>query len=47
MYAFTFRRGDKAVLVFRFDDPDAAIRLLQQRALNVIGSVELYGRAQQ
>ena len=30
MYAFTFRRGNKAVLVFRFDDPDARrSRLLQ------------------
>jgi len=44
MYAFTFRRGDKAVLVFRFDSPDAAIRVLQAHGINVIGSVELYGR---
>jgi hypothetical protein len=43
MYAFTFRRQDKAVLVFRFDDPDAAIRALQAQGINVIGSVELYG----
>ncbi len=45
MYAFTFRRGDKAVLVFRFDDPDAAIRALQAAGINVIGGVELYSRA--
>jgi hypothetical protein len=45
MYAFTFRRGDKAVLVFRFDNPDAAITLLQAKNINVIGSVELYERA--
>ncbi len=31
MYAFTFGRGDKAVLIFRFDEPDAAIELLQGR----------------
>jgi hypothetical protein len=46
MYAFTFRRGDKAVLVFRFDNPDAAIRVLQAAQINVIGSVELYGRSE-
>ncbi len=44
MYAFTFRMGDKAVLVFRFDNPDAAINLLRSRGINVIGSVELYER---
>ena len=46
MYAFTFRSGDKAVLVFRFDDPDAAITLLRSREVNVVGSVELYERTQ-
>jgi hypothetical protein len=45
MYAFTFRRGDRAVLVFRFDDPDAAVKLLQAKGINVIGSVELYERS--
>jgi hypothetical protein len=42
MYAFTFRRDNRAILVFRFDDPDAAIRLLQNRGKNVLGPVELY-----
>jgi hypothetical protein len=42
MYAFTFRRGNRAILVFRFDNPDAAIRLLQSRGKNVLGPVELY-----
>ena len=46
MYAFTFRSGDKAVLVFRFDNPDAAIALLQAKGINVIGSVGLYDRAE-
>lgn len=45
MYAFTFRHEDKAVLVFRFDNPDAAVRALQAAGINVIGCVELYGRA--
>ncbi len=45
MYAFTFRSGDRAVLVFRFDDPDAAVRTLQEKGIGVLGSVELYNRA--
>lgn len=45
MYAFAFGKGDKAVLVFRFDNPDAAIELLQSKGINVVGSVELYDRA--
>lgn len=43
MYAFTFRRNDRAVLVFRFDDPDAAAEVLQGKGINVIGEVELFG----
>ena len=46
MYAFTFRSGDKAVLVFRFDNPDAAIELLKARNINVVGGVELYERTE-
>ncbi len=44
MYAFTFGRQDKAVLIFRFDDPDRAIRMLGQAGLNVVESVEVYNR---
>jgi hypothetical protein len=44
MYAFTIRSGDKAVLVFRFEDPDAAIDRLQAAGINVVDSVELYKR---
>ena len=46
MYAFTFRREDKAVLVFRFNDSDSAITLLRAKGVNVLGSVELYERAE-
>jgi hypothetical protein len=46
MYAFAFRRQDKAVLVFRFEDPDGAIEALQARGVNVVAGVELYGKAQ-
>ena len=46
MYAFTFRSGDRAVIVFRFDNPDAAVDVLRSHAINVIGGVELYERAE-
>ncbi len=45
MYAFTIRSDDKAVLVFRFDNPDLAISALQAAGVNVIGGVELYDKA--
>lgn len=44
MYAFTFGREDKAVLIFRFDQPDAAIERLRAADINVLGNVELCQR---
>ena len=44
MYAFTFGREDRAVLIFRFDKPDAAIERLQAAGINVVESVEVYNR---
>ncbi len=44
MYAFTFGREDKAVLIFRFDKPDDAIEILQASGINVVASVEVYNR---
>ena len=41
MYAFTFGRKEKAVMVFRFDDPDKALELLRPNNVNVLGSVDL------
>ena len=46
IYAFTFRREDKAIIVFRFEGPDAAINLLQSKGMNVISDVELYQRVE-
>lgn len=46
MYAFTFRRADRAVLIFRFEDPDAALQSLQGKGINVVASVDLYDLAQ-
>jgi hypothetical protein len=42
MYAFTFRRNDRAVLIFRFEDPDAALEVLRSAGVNVIDSFELF-----
>jgi hypothetical protein len=36
MYAFPFGRGDKAVLIFRFDQPDAAIERLRAAGVSVV-----------
>jgi hypothetical protein len=41
MYAFTEKRGNRAILVFRFDDPDSAIKILRKRKVNVVASVDL------
>ena len=45
MYAFTIRRGDKAILVFRFENPEAAIAALAKQGVNVVDSVSLYDLA--
>ncbi len=41
MYAFPFVRGEKAVLIFRFDQPDAAIACLQAKGVRVLDSEAL------
>ncbi len=46
-YAFTCGCAGKAILVFRFENPDEAIRKLQAVGVNVIGSVDLYERVEQ
>jgi len=42
MYAFTFGRENRAVLLFRFDKPDAAIQRLQAAGVSVVESAEVY-----
>ena len=45
MYAFTSgTRGQKAALIFRFADPDAAIRVLHQQDISIIPSEDLFAR---
>jgi hypothetical protein len=41
MYAFPYVRGDKAILIFRFADPDAAIARLKTAGINLLASGEL------
>jgi hypothetical protein len=44
MYAFTEKQGDKAALVFRVKDPDAALQALAAAEVKVIDQVGLYER---
>ena len=44
MYAFTVKQTNKGVLVFRFDDPDAAVKILKKKGVNVVGSGDLAKR---
>lgn len=46
MYAFTFGRSDKAVLIFRFSDPDAALERLKNKGINMVGKVELFSHGE-
>jgi hypothetical protein len=41
MYAFTEKRDDKAALIFRFEDADAAIAALKDSKVNVIDNINL------
>lgn len=45
MYAFTFRHGKEAVLVFRFDNPDRAIEALKSAGRDVLDPVSLFSQA--
>ena len=42
MDAFTARLGNRAVLVFRFDDLDAAITALTRAGINPVSPINLY-----
>ena len=44
MYAFTSGREGRAALIFRFDNPDAAIERLRAAGVNVLDGVEVYDR---
>lgn len=40
VYSFTTRRGDKAVLVFRFDDPDKALSALKAKGVSTVTELD-------
>jgi hypothetical protein len=42
LYAFVERSGQNAVIIFRFDAPEAAIEVLQQNGLTVLPGSRLY-----
>jgi hypothetical protein len=42
MYAFVERCGENAVIVFRFDETDKAISVLQQKGFSVLDGSRLY-----
>ncbi len=43
MYGFMEKMTDKAILVFRFDDPDAAIAILNQNKVRIINETDVKG----
>ena len=45
MYAFTEKRGDRAVMIFRFDDIDAAKKALAQEGYQIVKSIDIIGDA--
>ena len=47
MYAFTFRKDGRAVLIFRFENPDAAIAALDQSDVMLIDAERLFELSKQ
>ncbi len=41
MYAFVEKSADKAMLVFRFEDPDRAIAILTKNNIKIVGKKEI------
>ncbi len=41
MYAFSEKRTGRAALIFRFDDPDKAVRCLDEAGINVFAPIDL------
>lgn len=42
MYAFVERCGENAVIIFRFDEPEKAIAILQEKGFNILPGERLY-----
>ncbi|HOT43581.1 MAG TPA: ACT domain-containing protein [Spirochaetota bacterium] len=43
MYAFTEKRGDKAVMIFRFDDIEAAKKAMAQEGYQLVKNIDIIG----
>ena len=43
MYAFTEKRGDRAVMIFRFDDIEAAKKALAGAGFQIVKKIDLIG----
>ena len=41
MYAFVEKSSENAVLIFRFDDPDLAITILQNAGIRILSGEEV------
>jgi hypothetical protein len=44
MYAFAVKQENRGLLLFRFDNPDAAVDALRQARVTVVDEVELFRR---
>ena len=42
MYAFTEQRGDKAIVIFRFECPDKAIAALSEEGIGLVDGMSLF-----
>ncbi len=43
MYAFTEKRGDRAVMIFRFDDIESAKKSLIAEGYNIVKNIDIIG----
>jgi len=43
MYAFTEKREGKAVMIFRFEDIDAAKNALKDKGYNIVRKIDIIG----
>ena len=42
MYAFSYGKGDKAIMVFRFENPDKALEALSNKDVDTIKNIDLF-----
>lgn len=43
MYAYTEKRGDRAVMIFRFDDVDAARKAIEEEGYKIVRKEDIIG----